>query len=200
MLSLHKLESAARAPSLRCPDWGSRRGGCGDGARLSQPAATATGTSFRDLLRRVAGTAHTHAPTASWFTVAAPAVHAPDELIAVPPSLRRMSSAPTMRLPGLEAFRLPLPGLIPPGPCPSRPTRRLDILTFLRFKLRLCCLHSSSGITRETRMPDDDKLPRPLSARWRRVLNAFRAGESQEAIEDAVRSHGLAQRASRTVA
>lgn len=49
-------------------------------------------------------------------------------------------------------------------------------------------------------MPDDDKLPRSLSARWRRVLKAFRAGESQEAIEHYVakataetlrRTHGV---------
>jgi hypothetical protein len=32
-------------------------------------------------------------------------------------------------------------------------------------------------------MPDDDKLPRSLSRRWWRVLKAFQAGESQEAIE-----------------
>jgi hypothetical protein len=32
-------------------------------------------------------------------------------------------------------------------------------------------------------MPDDDRLPRSLSARWRRVLKAFQAGEPQEAIE-----------------
>jgi hypothetical protein len=49
-------------------------------------------------------------------------------------------------------------------------------------------------------MPDDDKLPRSLSARWRRVLKAFQAGESQEAIEHYVakataetlrRTHGV---------
>jgi hypothetical protein len=49
-------------------------------------------------------------------------------------------------------------------------------------------------------MPDDDKLPRSLSARWRRVLKAFQAGESQEAIEHHVakataetlrRTHGI---------
>jgi hypothetical protein len=32
-------------------------------------------------------------------------------------------------------------------------------------------------------MPDDDRLPRSLSARWWRVLKAFQAGEPQEAIE-----------------
>ena len=31
-------------------------------------------------------------------------------------------------------------------------------------------------------MPDDDRLPRSLGRRWRRVLQAFRAGESEEAI------------------
>ena len=49
-------------------------------------------------------------------------------------------------------------------------------------------------------MPDDDKLPRSLSARWRRVLKAFQAGEAQEAIEHHVakataatlrRAHGV---------
>lgn len=49
-------------------------------------------------------------------------------------------------------------------------------------------------------MPDDDKLPRSLSARWQRVLKAFQAGESQEAIEHHVakataetlrRTHGV---------
>jgi hypothetical protein len=49
-------------------------------------------------------------------------------------------------------------------------------------------------------MPDDDKLPRSLSGRWRRVLKAFQAGESQEAIEHHVakataetlrRAHGI---------
>jgi hypothetical protein len=49
-------------------------------------------------------------------------------------------------------------------------------------------------------MPDDDKLPRSLSVRWRRVLKAFQAGESQEAIEHHVakatadtlrRTHGV---------
>ena len=49
-------------------------------------------------------------------------------------------------------------------------------------------------------MPDDDKLPRSMSARWQRVLKAFRAGESQEAIEHHVakaaaeilrRTHGV---------
>ena len=49
-------------------------------------------------------------------------------------------------------------------------------------------------------MPDDNKLPRSLSARWRRVLKAFQAGESQEAIEHHVakataetlrRTHGV---------
>ena len=49
-------------------------------------------------------------------------------------------------------------------------------------------------------MPDDDKLPRSLSARWQRVLKAFKAGESQEAIEHHVakataetlrRTHGV---------
>ena len=49
-------------------------------------------------------------------------------------------------------------------------------------------------------MPDDDKLPRFLSTRWRRVLKAFQAGESQEAIEHHVakatadtlrRTHGV---------
>ncbi len=49
-------------------------------------------------------------------------------------------------------------------------------------------------------MPDDDRLPRSLSARWRRVLKAFQAGESQEAIEHHVakataetlrRTHGV---------
>jgi hypothetical protein len=43
-------------------------------------------------------------------------------------------------------------------------------------------------------MPDDDKLPRSLSARWRRVLKAFRAGESQEAIE-----HHVAKAAAETL-
>jgi hypothetical protein len=32
-------------------------------------------------------------------------------------------------------------------------------------------------------MPDDDRLPRSLSARWWRVLKAFQAGEPQDAIE-----------------
>ncbi len=49
-------------------------------------------------------------------------------------------------------------------------------------------------------MPDDDRLPRSLSTRWRRVLKAFQAGESQEAIEHHVakataetlrRAHGV---------
>ncbi len=49
-------------------------------------------------------------------------------------------------------------------------------------------------------MPDDDRLPRSLSARWRRVLKAFQAGEPQDAIEHHVakataetlrRAHGL---------
>ncbi len=49
-------------------------------------------------------------------------------------------------------------------------------------------------------MPDDDRLPRSLSARWRRVLKAFQAGEPQEAIEHHVakataetlrRTHGV---------
>ena len=49
-------------------------------------------------------------------------------------------------------------------------------------------------------MPDDDKLPQSLSARWWRVLKAFKAGESQEAIEHHVakataetlrRTHGV---------
>lgn len=49
-------------------------------------------------------------------------------------------------------------------------------------------------------MPDDDRLPRSLSARWRRVLKAFQAGEPQEAIEHHVakataetlrRAHGV---------
>lgn len=49
-------------------------------------------------------------------------------------------------------------------------------------------------------MPDDDKLPRALGAGWQRVLKAFRAGESQEAIEHHVakataetlrRTHGV---------
>ena len=31
-------------------------------------------------------------------------------------------------------------------------------------------------------MPDDDRLPRSLSGRWRRVLKAFQAGEPQEDI------------------
>jgi hypothetical protein len=43
-------------------------------------------------------------------------------------------------------------------------------------------------------MPDDDKLPRSLSARWQRVLKAFRAGESQEAIE-----HHVAKAAAETL-
>lgn len=43
-------------------------------------------------------------------------------------------------------------------------------------------------------MPDDDKLPRSLSARWRRVLKAFQAGESQEAIE-----HHVAKAAAETL-
>lgn len=32
-------------------------------------------------------------------------------------------------------------------------------------------------------MPDDDRLPRSLSGRWRRVLKAFQAGEPQADIE-----------------
>jgi hypothetical protein len=49
-------------------------------------------------------------------------------------------------------------------------------------------------------MPDDDRLPQSLSARWRRVLKAFQAGEPQEAIEHHVakataetlrRTHGV---------
>jgi hypothetical protein len=43
-------------------------------------------------------------------------------------------------------------------------------------------------------MPDDDKLPRSLGARWQRVLKAFRAGESQEAIE-----HHVAKAAAETL-
>lgn len=43
-------------------------------------------------------------------------------------------------------------------------------------------------------MPDDDKLPRSLSARWQRALKAFRAGESQEAIE-----HHVAKAAAETL-
>ncbi len=43
-------------------------------------------------------------------------------------------------------------------------------------------------------MPDDDKLPRSLSARWWRVLKAFKAGESQEAIE-----HHVAKAAAETL-
>lgn len=43
-------------------------------------------------------------------------------------------------------------------------------------------------------MPDDDKLTRSLSARWRRVLKALQAGESQEAIE-----HHVAKAAAETL-
>ena len=43
-------------------------------------------------------------------------------------------------------------------------------------------------------MPDDDKLPRALGAGWQRVLKAFRAGESQEAIE-----HHVAKAAAETL-
>jgi hypothetical protein len=43
-------------------------------------------------------------------------------------------------------------------------------------------------------MPDDDKLPRSLSARWWRVLKAFKAGESQEALE-----HHVAKAAAETL-
>jgi hypothetical protein len=43
-------------------------------------------------------------------------------------------------------------------------------------------------------MPDDDKLPRSLGAGWQRVLKAFRAGESQEAIE-----HHVAKAAAETL-
>ena len=43
-------------------------------------------------------------------------------------------------------------------------------------------------------MPDDDKLPRSLSARWHRVLKAFQAGEAQEAIE-----HHVAKAAAETL-
>src|SRR6266566_8560062 len=43
-------------------------------------------------------------------------------------------------------------------------------------------------------MPDDDRLPRSLSARWRRVLKAFQAGESHEAIE-----HHVAKAAAETL-
>lgn len=43
-------------------------------------------------------------------------------------------------------------------------------------------------------MPDDDKLPRSLTARWQRVLKAFQAGESQEAIE-----HHVAKAAAETL-
>jgi hypothetical protein len=43
-------------------------------------------------------------------------------------------------------------------------------------------------------MPDDDKVLRSLSARWQRVLKAFRAGESQEAIE-----HHVAKAAAETL-
>lgn len=32
-------------------------------------------------------------------------------------------------------------------------------------------------------MPDDDRIPRSLSGRWRRSLKAFLAGEPQEDIE-----------------
>lgn len=49
-------------------------------------------------------------------------------------------------------------------------------------------------------MPDDDRMPRSLSGRWRRVLKAFQAGEPQDAIayhvarataETLRRTHGI---------
>jgi hypothetical protein len=67
-------------------------------------------------------------------------------------------------------------------------------------------------------MPDDDKPPRSLSARWQRVLKASAVSKRPFAIdapamalhrayvqewsshEDAVRSHGVARRDSETVA
>jgi hypothetical protein len=68
-------------------------------------------------------------------------------------------------------------------------------------------------------MPDDDKLPRSLSARWRRMVSEFpdlidvTSLTQQEMVrlyrayveewgshEDAVLSHGLAPRERRTVA
>ena len=56
-------------------------------------------------------------------------------------------------------------------------------------------------------MPDDDRLPRSLTGRWRRVMKAFQAGEPPEDIAYHVaratadtlrRTHGIPGRAPST--
>ncbi len=133
-----KMASAApRAQSLRCPGWGSRHGGCGVGARLLLPSAPATGTSFRDLLRRVAGTAH---PCADCWLIRGSRTTCTQFQMNSSPCLPSASEnvISTHDAPARTGARygFSLTGLIPsrPRPLGDQP-RRLDILTSLRFQL-----------------------------------------------------------------